>query len=238
MTAPSPIGMAFWTTAGITAGSLLALLAVTFLIGTLTGKHSVMDVAWGAGIMVAGAVSYLASAGHGVPARRYRLVAAAAAWGYRLASHVAVRARDADEDPRYRDLLARAPGNRNLYALRAVYLPQGVILWVACLPLPAGMVQRAPVSAITIAGCRRLGHRVLLRGRRRLAAGEVPRRPGQPRPDHGPGTVAVHQAPELLRRRVHVVGDFRHQLRVRRAARDRRLAAADDLHLDPGNRGG
>jgi steroid 5-alpha reductase family enzyme len=144
---------AFWVTAGVTAGSLLALLAVTFLIGALTRKHSVMDIAWGAGIMVAGVTSFLASAGHGVPARRYLLVAAAVLWGSRLALHVAVRARGADEDPRYRDLLARTPGDRNVYALRVVYLPQLLTLWLACLPVQAGMVQQAPVSAVTVAGC-------------------------------------------------------------------------------------
>lgn len=96
---------AFWTTAGVTAGALAALLAVTFLIGARTGKHSVMDVAWGAGIMVAGVVGFLACPGHGVAARRYL----------------------------------------------------------------------------------------------RLAAGQVPCRPGQSRADHGPRAVAVHQAPQLLR---------------------------------------
>jgi steroid 5-alpha reductase family enzyme len=115
-------------TAGVTAGSLVALLAVTFLIGTWTGKHNVMNVAWGAGIMVAAVARFLAPAGHGAAARRYLLVVAAVLWGLRLALHVAVRARGADEDPRYRDLLARAPGNQNLYALRVVYLPQAVIL--------------------------------------------------------------------------------------------------------------
>jgi steroid 5-alpha reductase family enzyme len=46
-------------TAGVTAGSLVSLLAVTFLIGTWTGEHNVMDVAWGAGILVAGVAGFL-----------------------------------------------------------------------------------------------------------------------------------------------------------------------------------
>ena len=44
-----------------------------------------MDVAWGAAIAVAGAASFLASTGHGVPARRWPLAAAAVLWGVRLA---------------------------------------------------------------------------------------------------------------------------------------------------------
>jgi steroid 5-alpha reductase family enzyme len=142
----------FALTALVTACALLALVAVTFVIGASTGRHSVMDTAWGAGIALAGAASLLASIGHGVPARRWPLAAAALLWGVRLALHVAARARGAGEDPRYRELLDRAPGNRNWYALRTVYLPQLVILWVACLPLPAGLTTPAPVGPITAIG--------------------------------------------------------------------------------------
>ena len=85
----------FGLTALITGGAMLALVAVTFVIGARTGRHSVMDTAWGAGIAVAGAASFLASTGHGVPARRWPLAAAAVLWGVRLALHVAARARGA-----------------------------------------------------------------------------------------------------------------------------------------------
>ena len=142
----------FWVTVLTTACAILAVVAVAFVLGVRTGKHSVMDVAWGASIAVAGAVSFGASIGHGVPDRRWPLAAAAVLWGARLALHIAVRARGAGEDPRYRDLLARAPGNRNWYALRVVYLPQVLILWVACLPLTAGMTAAAAAGPITVIG--------------------------------------------------------------------------------------
>jgi steroid 5-alpha reductase family enzyme len=142
----------FGLTALITGGALLVLVACTFVIGAGTGRHSVMDVAWGAGIAVAGLASILASIGHGVPTRRWPLAAAAVLWGVRLALHVAARARGAGEDPRYRELLDRAPGNRNWYALRTVYLPQLLILWVACLPLAAGMTTPAAAGPITAIG--------------------------------------------------------------------------------------
>ena len=142
----------FWLTVLVTACALLAVVAIAFVIGASTGKHSIMDVAWGTSIAVAGLVSFLVSAGHGVPGRRWPLAAAAVLWGARLALHIAVRARGKGEDPRYDELLGRAPGNRNWYALRMVYLPQLLILWVACLPLTAGMTAaarpaRSPSSA-------------------------------------------------------------------------------------------
>jgi protein-S-isoprenylcysteine O-methyltransferase Ste14 len=54
---------------------------------------------------------------------------------------------------RYRELLDRAPGSRNWYALRVVYLPQLLILWVACPPLPAGMTQQSAPSVVIAIGC-------------------------------------------------------------------------------------
>jgi steroid 5-alpha reductase family enzyme len=142
----------FGPTALIAAGAVLVLVACTFAIGAKSGRHSVMDVAWGAAIAVAAVVSFLASEGQGAAGRRWLLLVAAVAWGARLAWHIAERARGAGEDPRYQELLDRAPGNRNVYALRTVYLPQLLILLVACLPLPAGMTQPAAPGAVTAVG--------------------------------------------------------------------------------------
>jgi steroid 5-alpha reductase family enzyme len=142
----------FWLTVLITAGAILAVVAIAFVIGASTGRHSIMDVAWGISIAVAGLVSFLVSTGHGVPGRRWPLAAAAVLWGARLALHIAVRARGKGEDPRYGELLSRAAGNRNWYALRTVYLPQLLILWVACLPLTAGMTAAAAAGPLTVIG--------------------------------------------------------------------------------------
>jgi steroid 5-alpha reductase family enzyme len=87
-------------------------------------------------------VSLLVSAGHGQPARRYLLLAAYVTW----------RNHGKGEDPRYRDLLSRARGSRNAYAMRTVYLLQAAILWLACLPVQVGMLERAPAGAVTVIG--------------------------------------------------------------------------------------
>ena len=135
-----------------TAAALLITMAVTFAVALRTGKHSVVDTAWGIGLALIALVSLLATEGHGQPARRLTLLAASAVWGLRLAAHVARRNRGKPEDPRYRDLLARAKGNKNRYALRAVYLLQALILWLASLPVQVGMLEgarpaRSPSSA-------------------------------------------------------------------------------------------
>ena len=135
-----------------TAGALLVMMGITFAIGRKLGRHSVVDTAWGAGIALAATVSLLSSAGHGQPVRRYLLLAAAVSWGLRLAAHLTWRNHGAGEDPRYRDLLSRAPGNPRWYALRVIYLPQALILWLACIPIQVGMLARGPAGAVTIAG--------------------------------------------------------------------------------------
>ena len=146
-----PVGP-FGVTLLVTAATLLAMQAVTFAVALRVGRHSVVDTAWGIGIALAGLVSLLASAGHGQPARRYLLLAASVIWGLRLAGHVTWRNHGKGEDPRYRDLLSRAKGNPNLYALRSVYLLQAAILWLACLPIQAGMLERAPAGPVTVLG--------------------------------------------------------------------------------------
>ncbi|MGH3220607.1 MAG: DUF1295 domain-containing protein [Streptosporangiaceae bacterium] len=136
----------------VTAAALRVMMAVTFAVALRTGKHSVVDIAWGIGLALTALVSLLATEGHGQPARRLTLLAASAAWGLRLAAHVGRRNRGKPEDPRYRDLLARAKGSKNRYALRVVYLPQALILWLASLPVQAGMLERAPAGPVTILG--------------------------------------------------------------------------------------
>ena len=133
----------------VTAGALLVMMAVTFAVALRVDKHSVVDTAWGIGIALAALVSLLASAGHGQPARRGLLLAACVLWGLRLAAYLTWRNHGRTEDPRYRDLLSRARGNRNLYALRSIYLLQALILWLACLPVQVGMLERAPAGPVT-----------------------------------------------------------------------------------------
>ncbi len=135
-----------------TAAALLVMMAVTFAIALKVGKHSVVDTAWGIGIALVALVALVSSIGYGQPARRATLAAASVIWGLRLAIYIGSRNRGKPEDPRYRDLLSRAQGDKNAYALRTIYLLQALILWVACLPIQAGMLERAPAGPVTIIG--------------------------------------------------------------------------------------
>ena len=121
------------------AAGLVLLLAVTYAVAVRQSRHSVIDTVWGLGFVVVALISWLLSAGHGDDGRRLLLLALVAVWGIRLALHIGLRARGGHEDPRYVDMLSSAPGSRNVYALRKVYLPQGVILFFVSLTVQVGM---------------------------------------------------------------------------------------------------
>jgi steroid 5-alpha reductase family enzyme len=142
----------FGVTLGCVAAGLAVMLGVTLLIALRAGKHSVVDTAWGLGIALAAVVALVSSAGYGQSARRYTLAAAAVIWGLRLAIYIGWRNHGRPEDPRYQDMLAKGRGNPNLYALRSVYLLQGVLLWLACVPIQAGMLERAPAGPLVVIG--------------------------------------------------------------------------------------
>ena len=136
----------------VSAAALLALLGVTFAVAVRAGKHSVVDIAWGIGIALAALAAFLISPGHGDPARRVLLLAASALWGLRLAVHVGRRNRGKPEDPRYADMLKKARGHRNRYALRNIYLLQAAILWLATVPVQLGMLERSQPGPLAVAG--------------------------------------------------------------------------------------
>ena len=142
----------FFVTLGCTAAALLVMMAVTFAVALKVGKHSVVDTAWGIGLALVALVGLVSSIGYGQPARRATLAAASVIWGLRLAVYIGLRNRGKPEDPRYRDLLSRAKGDKNRYAMRTIYLLQALILWLATLPVQAGMLERAPAGPVTIIG--------------------------------------------------------------------------------------
>lgn len=117
----------------VTAVLVLVLMLVAFGVGVRRGRHDGVDVVWGLGfVLIAAATSVLAD---GPVWRRVLVTTLVAVWGLRLAWHIHRRNRGKTEDPRYVALLARAPGNPNLYALYSVYLLQGAVMWVVSLPV-------------------------------------------------------------------------------------------------------
>ncbi|MEV7106927.1 DUF1295 domain-containing protein [Streptomyces atroolivaceus] len=128
---------AFGVNLAAAAGAALAVMLGTFLIALRKGVHRIVDVAWGLGFAAVAVVSYAMSNGHGDGTLRVLATVLTAVWGLRLAVHIGRRGRGHGEDPRYEAMLAKAPGNRGLYALRKVYLLQGALVWLISLPVQA-----------------------------------------------------------------------------------------------------
>ncbi len=136
--------------------ALLVLLAITYLIGVRQRRHVVIDAAWGLGFVVVSAAAFLMSGSDGDTARRILLLVLTAVWGLRLGGYLAWRMRDGHEDPRYDDLLAAggAPGSRqrNLFAIRRVYLPQAIVLFLVSMVQQVGMFETGSLGWVAWVG--------------------------------------------------------------------------------------
>jgi steroid 5-alpha reductase family enzyme len=140
------LGVLPWTVLAV-----VVVLGVTLAVALGQGRHTVVDVAWGLGFVVIAVAAFLA--GDGDPGRSWLVLALTAGWGLRLGAHIHRRSRGRGEDPRYEELLAKAPpGGRTAFAVRRIYLTQGVVMWFVSLPVQVAMVQPQGLGALAWAG--------------------------------------------------------------------------------------
>ena len=137
---------------GWTAVGMVVVLAVTFAVALVAGRHSVIDTAWGLLFVAAAIAAFARSSGHGDDARRWLLLVMPLLWGLRLAQHIGRRTVGKPEDPRYAALLAKAPGSPNLYALRSVYALQGMLAFVIAMPILVGAFEPRPIIGLAWLG--------------------------------------------------------------------------------------
>lgn len=142
-----------WVTPLVTA----AVFGVTLFIAVRVrgGRHDGIDVVWGTGFAVDAVVTLLLAIGHGDLWRQLLVTALTCVWGLRLATHIARRNRGKAEDPRYVEIMARAPGSPVAHVVRKVYLPQAVIQWIVSLPVQLGQyghAATAPAVVVTVLG--------------------------------------------------------------------------------------
>jgi steroid 5-alpha reductase family enzyme len=132
------LGLTLVATAAVSA----AFLLVVFFIALRVGRYNVVDVAWGPGFALIAVVALALSSGHGDTWRKALLAAATVIWGLRLGGYIGWRSRGRGEDPRYAEMLDKAPGRRAAYALRKVFLLQAALIWLVSVPVQAGMFER------------------------------------------------------------------------------------------------
>ncbi|MGH9061939.1 MAG: DUF1295 domain-containing protein, partial [Acidimicrobiales bacterium] len=125
------------------------VLAVTYLVSRRTGRHCVIDTAWGLMFCAIALAAFAASADRGDTARRWLILAMTLLWGLRLAVHVTRRNRGKGEDPRYTALLA---GHGRWFPLLAVYLSQGALAFLISMPIQVAVFQRGALTPLAWAG--------------------------------------------------------------------------------------
>jgi steroid 5-alpha reductase family enzyme len=134
------------------AVAVVVILAATFVASKIAGKHSVIDTAWGLLFTAIAISGFATSSGSGDTLRRVLLAIMTIGWGLRLAIHIGRRTIGQPEDPRYAALLAKAKGNPDLYALRMVYLLQGMLAYLISAPVQVGMFEHRSVGPIAWVG--------------------------------------------------------------------------------------
>ena len=138
---------ALWVNLGVTAAAVIALMLASFAVAVAKDRYRIVDAVWGSAFALVAVVTAVLSAGHGDSGRRALITTLTVVWGLRLTVHIARRGRGAPEDPRYDEMLSRAPGSRARYALTRVYLLQGALVWFISLPVQVGQYGTGPLTA-------------------------------------------------------------------------------------------
>jgi steroid 5-alpha reductase family enzyme len=119
------------------------------------GRHDGIDTVWGAGFALIALTTLILAVGDGDLWRQLLITVLTCVWGLRLAWHITARNRGTGEDPRYVEIVDKAPGDPGPHMVRKVYLPQAVIMWVVSLPVQLGQYGFAdgPLSiVVTVLG--------------------------------------------------------------------------------------
>lgn len=140
----------------INAAVLVLGMAVLWRVAVRIGDVSFIDAVWGGGMAVLACVAWVSVEGT-AGARATLIGGMAVIWGARLAWHLFRRWRAHGEDPRYAKMLgkARAEGHFDSAALKFVFAPQAVFLFVTCLPAQLGILASAApahIGPLAIAG--------------------------------------------------------------------------------------
>ena len=200
---------------------------LTALVARRRGTVSVVDITWGLVFVAIGWVSFVVGTGSG---RSLLLAVLVTVWGGRLAWHIRRRALGAGEDPRYEALLAGAPpGKRFGYAVRKVFVVQGLAAWFVSLPLQVAAATDRPLGWIAAIGVVVWVVGLTFEGVGDAQLAAFKRDPANRGGVMDRGLWALDPAPELLRRRGRVVGPVAGRGRGLARGAHRALAGGDDL---------
>jgi steroid 5-alpha reductase family enzyme len=124
---PFDIGHALW----INFVLIMAYMTVWFVVARARKRLDTVDTAWGLGfVLLAWSVVWQHSYTQNIV-----IAILVTIWGVRLTSHIYLRGKKRDDDPRYLELSKKWKGNFWLRAYLSIFLLQGVLIWVISLPM-------------------------------------------------------------------------------------------------------
>jgi steroid 5-alpha reductase family enzyme len=120
--------------------TVAVVMGVCLQIAIRKEKLTIVDTAWGLGFIAVAFVSLFVTAyGDGMPGPQAFLFFLVLVWGVRLALHINNRNAKAPEDRRYQELAEADGRSFTEVALRRVFIPQGVAMWLVATPVMVGM---------------------------------------------------------------------------------------------------
>jgi steroid 5-alpha reductase family enzyme len=127
-----------------TLGVTIAIMLVLWRIGVARRDVSIVDVYWGPGFAVIAIVGWLLVGGE--PVRASLVTVLVTLWALRLGWHIGTRNLGHGEDPRYTALRRHVAGDFDRYALKNVFLLQGLLMWVVSMPVQLAQHLREPAT--------------------------------------------------------------------------------------------
>ena len=127
-----------------TLAAAIVYVTVVWGVSLKLRDSSIMDIAWGPGFMLVGAVAW--GVEHPLGWRPAVLGALVMIWAVRLAEHIRVRNHARGEDPRYAAWRAEAGKAWWWRSWFKVFALQAVILWLVSAPIQAVLSKGGPLS--------------------------------------------------------------------------------------------
>lgn len=137
------------TVVAASAGALIVLMLVTWLISLAVHDASVVDIVWGLAFVTVAIVAGLV--GDGSSDRRWLLAVLVTVWGVRLGTYLAWRNLGKGEDYRYRAMRKRYGDRFGVVSLVMVFGLQGLLAWVVSLPVQLAASAERPTTLALLA---------------------------------------------------------------------------------------
>jgi steroid 5-alpha reductase family enzyme len=120
--------------------TVVVVMGVCMAISVRQERLTVVDTAWPLGFVAVAVVSvFVTGYGDGMPGPQLLLLVLTTIWGLRLAVYLHLRNSGKGEDPRYAELAEADGRSFAQVALKRVFLPQGIAMFLVATPVMVGM---------------------------------------------------------------------------------------------------